>query len=669
LRIVYNRPALLETLTREAAGEALRRLALDHLMAAEDPAYKGDQLLAEAFYDKSALLVLIEEATSLNHLVPEYRKRLQEWGKGEESPAAMNRLCAFLEQIQTAGPPWKKAQHDPVLLRGLLERFLLHRLDEFANAHTQKGFKHVSDRRQSCSTAALIQEYESGKLYRISDDDLPLIRARIVSEEAQVFVDLKGFTRRTARAKELVMAEFLKAEFYEPILEAAKTYYSGVSSGPGGENLQLVNLLGDAVAFSGDIGSIVRLAGDIQRISQDYSSKLEEVAPEEEDGSFVSLRRQVESRRSEIVAETERSKQDLASARQEIDRRTSLRAGQMTDQLQMDFQEQFNRLQLEHQSLQVRAKTAQTDEEKEQLEEIARRLRTAHERLNAQRQRILKRLKQKKGQERSSLLCDLLCQKHVKERREIEDNIQALEEESRSLLDALEEERTLRLGMGLEAGLFISHGTASEVIEIDDDIWGTHRVAVSERINEAARGTARNLAVKRRLDEMLATARVDRANPMLEFPFRVYVTPTQTPGHSPAQDGVQSHNDIHNLGEAISEPALNAYLKQTRAERFFFRVQVRPEELHPEFSELFFFIDEMLTLVISKPLVSGGPEAQLYRYAGQVLFRGFEVTRPTRVYEILRADSPFTRLLLQHHLQDWLIEAEQNPACRLDSLD
>ena len=668
LRIVLNRPALLETLTREAAGEALRRLALDHLMAAEDPACKGDQLLAEAFYDKSALLVLLEESSSLNHLVPEYRKRLQEWSKGEESPAAMNRLCAFLEQVQAAGPPWKKAQHDPVLLRGLLERFLLHRLDEFATAHVQRGFKHISDRRQSCSTAALIQEYESGKLYRISDDDLPLIRARIVSEEAQVFVDLKGFTRRTARAKELIMAEFLKTEFYEPILEAAKNYYSGVSTGPGGENIQLVNLLGDAVAFSGDIVSIVGLAGDIQRISRDYTGKLEEVAPEEEDVSFMSQRRQVESRRSEIVAEIERCKQDLASAKQEIDRRTSLRAGQMTDQLQKDFQEQFNRLQLEHQSLQVRAKTARSDEEKEQLAEVARRLRTAHERLNGQRQRILKRLKQKKGQERTSLLCDLLCQKHAKQRREIEDNIQALEEESRSLLDALEEERTLRLGMGLEAGLFISFGTASEVIEIDDDVWGAHRVAVSERINEAARGTARSLAVKRRLDEMLATARVDRANPMLEFPFQVYVTPTQTPGHSSAEDDAQSHNDIHNLGEAISEPALDAYLKRTRTEKFFFRVQARPEELHPEFAELFFFIDEMLTLVISKPLAATGPEAELFRYAGQVLFRGFEVTRPTRVYEILRTDSPFTKLLIKYHLQDWLTEAEQNPACRLDSL-
>lgn len=668
LRIVYNRPSLLEPLTRQAACEAFRRLALDHLMASDDPAYKEDQLLAEAFYKNDALLVLLEEASSLNHLVPELRKRLQEWRITDEPPAAMNRLCAFLEQIQKGGAPWKKSYHDPVLLRGLLERFLLHRLDEFATAHIQKELKHVVDRRGSCSTAALIQEYEGGKLYRISDDDLPLVKVRIASEEAQVFVDLKGFTRRTARAKELVMAEFLKAEFYEPILEAAKAYYSGMTAGTGAEDIKLVNLLGDAVAFSGDIVSIVGLAWDIQRISRNYTSKLEELAPEEEDGAFLALRQQIENRRTAIVSEIEKRKGELRSLGDEVSRRNSLRPAQMAEQLQKDFQEQFNKLQLEHQSVQACATTAGDPDEKARLTEMARRLRTAHERLNGQRQRVTKRLKKLKGEERTRLLGDLLSQKHLKEAREIEDALRALEEEDRSLLDALEEERTLRTGMGLDAGLFISHGAASEHIEIDDDIWGFHRVSISERINEAARGTARNMTVKRWLDETLAAARVDRANPMLELPFRVYIAPTRAPGQTPAEAQAQSHNDIHNLGEAISEPALNAYLQKTRTEKFFFRVQVRTAELYPEIQESFFFVDDMLTLIVSRPMDARGKGEELFRYAGQVLFRGFEVTRPTRVYEILRSDSPFTKLLSQYHLQDWLVEAEQNPACRLDGL-
>ncbi len=664
LRIAYNRPALLEALTRQAAGEAFRRLALDHLMAAEDPAWPGDRLLAEAFYKNDALLVLLEETASLNQLVPEYLQRLREWSRAEEPPAAMNRLCAFLEQTQAGGPPWKKSQHDPVLLRGLLERFLLFRLDEFACAHIQKELKRVVDRRRDCSTAALIREYEGGRLYRVSDDDLPLIKTRVAAEEAQVFVDLKGFTRRTARAKELVMAEFLKAEFYEPILEAAKAYYSGLAAEAGGETVKLVNLLGDAVAFSGDIVSIVGLAQDIQRISQDYSKKLEELAPEEEDGAFSALRRQVESSRAAIAAALEKKHSELHALKQELSRRGSLRPAQMVEQLQQDFQDQFNRLQLEHQSVQARAKATRDPDEKARLTELARRLRGAHERLNGQRQRVLKRINKSRSEERTRLLGDLLGQRHLKEAREVEDALRALQQEDRTLLDAMEEERTLRMGMGLEAGLFISYGAASEQIEIDDDIWGLHRVSISERINEAARGTARNLTVKRWLDQELAAARMERADPMLEPPFRVYIAPTQTPG----MDRDESHNDIHNLGEAISEPGLDAYIKKTRADRFFFRIQVRPAELHPEIQERFFFVEDMLTLLVSRPLDESGRPEEVFRYAGQVLFRGFEVTRPTRVYEILRADGPFVQLLMKHHLQDWLAEAEQNPACRLETL-
>jgi hypothetical protein len=668
LRITYNRQSLLETLTRQAACEAFRRLALDHLMASEDPTCKGDQLLAEAFYKNDALLVLLEEASSLNHLVPEFRKRLREWRITDDPPAAMNRLCAFLEQIQKGGAPWKKSNHDPVLLRGLLERFLLLHLDEFATANTQKELKHVVDRRGSCSTTALIQEYEDGRLYRISDDDLPLVKVRIATEEAQVFVDLKGFTRRTARAKELVMAEFLKTEFYVPILDAAKAYYSGVSADTGGETIELVNLLGDAAAFSGDIVSIVGLAQDIQKIFRNYASKLEELAPEEEDGAFLALRQQVGTRRTAIISEIKKKKEKLQSLREEVSRRNSLRPAQMAKQLQKDFQDQFNKLQLEHQSIQAGATTAGNPDEKARLTEMARRLRTAHERLNGQRQRVLRRLKKLRGKEQTRLLCDLLSQRHLKEDREIEDAVRALEEENRSLQDALEEERTLRTGMGLVAGLFISYGAASERIEIDDDVWGLQRVSVSERINEAARGTARNITVKRWLDETLATARVDRANPMLELPFWVYIAPIRIPGLTPAETQAQSHNDIHNLGEAISEPALNAYIQKTRTEKFFFRVQVRTEELHPEIQKRFFFVDDMLTLIVSRPMNARGKEEELFRYAGQVLFRGFEVTHPTRVYEIIRSGSPFTKLLSQHHLQDWLVEAEQNPACRLDGL-
>ena len=60
---------------------------------------------------------------------------------------------------------------------------------------------------------------------------------------------------------------------------------------------------------------------------------------------------------------------------------------------------------------------------------------------------------------------------------------------------------------------------------------------------------------------------------------------------------------------------------------------------------------------------------ELFRYVGQVLFRGFEVAHPTSVYEILRTNSPFVRMLLDHHLDAWLAEAKMNPENKLNKLD
>jgi hypothetical protein len=271
----------------------------------------------------------------------------------------------------------------------------------------------------------------------------------------------------------------------------------------------------------------------------------------------------------------------------------------------------------------------------------------------------------------------------------------------------LEDERKERLGSGLEAGLFISYGTSPEIIEIDDDTWGELQVSVSERINEAARGTARNMTVKRHFDDMLAAARAERRDPRLELPFRVYIFHSRAFELTPAMTrlwnkvigerdkeqlekfvtslndqiqvqyemgderihGPQPHamNDIYNLGEAISEQALDAYLQKTRSTHFFFRVQVRPTELAPEIQERFFFPDEVLTLVLGRRL-SDEEGSEIFRYVGQVLFRGFEVTQPTRVYEVMRTSGPFTRLLMKHHVEQWFNLAHQNPECKLSGL-
>ena len=48
-------------------------------------------------------------------------------------------------------------------------------------------------------------------------------------------------------------------------------------------------------------------------------------------------------------------------------------------------------------------------------------------------------------------------------------------------------------------------------------------MAISEKINEAARGTARSGQIKARLDAELEAARTARGAPELAWPFTVYV--------------------------------------------------------------------------------------------------------------------------------------------------
>jgi len=642
----------------------------------------------------------------LTDTITQLKSRIENYRRVDKMMPQTRRLLLALEQHLADEADVRPAGKENIYLQEMVERFLLYRLDEFASAHLDKARMRVIDRRRTVTTSELVQEYESGKLYRIADDDMPVVKARVVSHQGQLFVDLKGYTRRTARSKELVMADFLKTEFYEPILQEAKKYTSGGSLLPEEENIRLVNLLGDAVAFSGNIASLVNLAHDIQAIFREYRRKLEEQAPLEEEEAYQALRRQVEGKRAGLLAEIEELSRQLEPINKEIFQRSSLTPSEMVKQIQEDFKAQFEKLKTQHDALSERKKKASQQEQKE-INVMYDRVARAHERLKARRQKVTRELKELKGEELTSRMSDLLCAQQLKSIREIEDRINVLRLEDRSLEEALEHERRLHLGSGLEAGLFISHGATPELITIDDDTWGTRQVSISERINEAARGTARNMAVMAQLHEMLAEAREENANPGLELPFRVFIADTRSFGldrsvshlwnqavsgrdreqlerflsalreqvekqfeEADNEDPARSAHvvsDIYNLGEAMSEGALDAYLRQTRHTHFFFRTQVRAAELHPEFSDRFFFPSDILSLIVGRKSAEN-ENVEMFRYVGQVLFRGFEVSRPTPVYEILRPQSPFVRLVVKHHLDAWFEEAQRNPEIKLEGL-
>lgn len=149
-------------------------------------------------------------------------------------------------------------------------RALLWRLDTWAAYYVDRALERLDDKAAEHDTRALKELYEAGRLYRFAPDPAPTLKEELPPEpQAHLFADIKGFTRRTSVAKAISTADFLKTEFYQPVLAAAgQIRHSG--------GLELNNMLGDAVSFSGRITAIVELGDAITQVQKRYRAHLAE---------------------------------------------------------------------------------------------------------------------------------------------------------------------------------------------------------------------------------------------------------------------------------------------------------------------------------------------------------------------------------------------------------
>ena len=273
--------------------------------------------------------------------------------------------------------------------------------------------------------------------------------------------------------------------------------------------------------------------------------------------------------------------------------------------------------------------------------------------------------------------------------------LRALEQERLKLDDERETEISLATGEKLEAGIFISYGAAPEVATFEDHIFGQIKVSIAEKINESARGTARNGGVRARVDAILQTERAKRGKPGLTCPLLVSVSqPLSMPlgaevemtvrrcigqGDLAAAEAVLSgsvrdfvarlastemsedRGDIYNGGAAVSEEALKAYVDARGSDFLFVRREVDTSALHPALLDKFVFPMSRLKLVLAM-----SPSAQalqeLFIFVGRALFKGFEKQGGLGVYEMVPRESPFFMMLAQHHAAEWLAEHEQGLA-------
>ena len=251
-------------------------------------------------------------------------------------------------------------------------------------------------------------------------------------------------------------------------------------------------------------------------------------------------------------------------------------------------------------------------------------------------------------------------------------------------------------GEELEAGIFISYGAPAEVATFDDHIFGQIKVSIAEKINESARGTARNGGVRARVDAILASERARLGRADLLCPLSVAVSqPLSMPVPAETElavrrslsqgdlegaetvlggtvrefveqlsqeaDAGEDRGDIYNGGAAVSEEALRAYFDARGGELIFIRRNIEVAALDPGIRGRFVFPMKALKLVMAV-----SPSAQslqeLFVFVGRALFKGFEKQGGLGIYEMVAREHPFFQLLAQHHVPEWLREHEQGLA-------
>jgi hypothetical protein len=269
--------------------------------------------------------------------------------------------------------------------------------------------------------------------------------------------------------------------------------------------------------------------------------------------------------------------------------------------------------------------------------------------------------------------------------------LRALHAEMSRLEGEREAEIALAQGERLEAGIFISYGAAPEVATFEDHIFGSIKVSIAEKINESARGTARNGGVRSRTEAILAAERAQLGRPTLVCPLHVAVSQqlsVPVPADASAAirsalgqgdmdaaatvlggvmrdflgklDWQQMHDDrgdIYNGGAALSEDALEAYVAACGDDALFLRREVPVSDLAPLLRERFVFPARTLRLVMAVSPASHALQ-RLFVFVGRALFKGLEKQDGLGVYEMIARDNPFFSLLAQHHLARWVAEHE-----------
>jgi hypothetical protein len=589
----------IEELSSFCLTTRIRGQIIDYLMKYDLPGTKGQELFYDLYReDRQMQLRDPKNLDSLSSLLSELSGK---YAKDSERVAKYSSFHTLIDTLRTPKNmiKWAKTEAGIGVIKDKIRGFLAYKLDSHAGQFTKGSSETMVNRREKFSGDMLLEEFNNGRLYRFSNDRRDILRGLTIEQEGQLIIDMKDFTKKTLKLKEIAMADFMKENFYEPILNAAKKY--GIDHGLVDKDagISLNGLPGDAAIFSGGVANLVSLAEDISKIIREYREKVKE--------KFLpKLDKHIQTIHEKFLSEQKR-----------------------------------------------------VAEEKEDLKELA-------------------------GDDET--LIDL-----GEEVEELIDDI------SREELEAVITEE-------MDAGLFITFGVKAETMLLessDGSLDAPVKVAIGEKINEASRGTTRSESVMNKLAMLLDREKSKRNNPDLLNPFEVHIDniysiritkELEDMLESDLEDRSESEksglidkvmdeyiNDleklrqempasslkvlnigtqIYNKGHALSKEALTAFIKETTGRRFFFKKNIRTDELNDAILDKFFFPKDRLELWFGVEITKGSEKVLIFSRSGQLTFKGFESSPPTEVYEILDSNEPFFKALLEIHFKGWFSEAK-----------
>ncbi|MDP2344079.1 MAG: hypothetical protein Q8O67_24190 [Deltaproteobacteria bacterium] len=207
----------------------------------------------------------------------------------------------------------------------------------------------------------------------------------------------------------------------------------------------------------------------------------------------------------------------------------------------------------------------------------------------------------------------------------------ALMQEERDLREGKEQRLTKAIGMGLEAGVFVTWGREASVISCGGPEIGEWKVTIAEQLNAAARGTNRSADLVAVRQSQRTWAEQQLGRPLIEA-FHVHTA-------ADPRD-VAAGRVFHNAGAALTAEALQAYQAATRDRLVFRPLNVARASLPPSLAHYWAPRDvEELILCLDREGVPG----LIFRRAGGTVFRGLEAVGSVDVWELLLVDRGFGR--------------------------